>query len=132
MRLTKAEQEILLDRIQLDDCIHTVLFQNEEDNDICSPSETYEYCKTAAAMVESGNIQDYEHVSEHIRNIIIESFEGSTWEAGVDSEIRAEMGAGYIVGDFNRDPRGKACNKIMSSLHRKLERWSKKRVGYPG
>ena len=74
MKLTKAEQEILLDRIQLDDCIHTVLFQDEEENDICSPSETYEYCKTAAAMVESGNLKAYDSVPEHIRNIIIEIF----------------------------------------------------------
>jgi len=127
VKLTKREQEILLDRLELPDCLYQALFMDAEPDlpfGNLTEEQTYDACKKLEKMVESGELPESKDLSVEEKYLVLDSFSGGTILERSEEQARFEI-EGYT------ENKHRGFIRVMNSLHKKLEKWSGESVEFP-
>lgn len=127
MNLTKREQEIILDRLELPDCLYQALFMETEPDypfGNLTEEQTYDACKKLGKMVESGELPECNKLSVEEKYLILDSFSGGTILYRAEEQARFEI-------DGYTETKHRGFTRVMNSLHKKLEKWAGEFVEFP-
>lgn len=125
LKLTKIEQDILLDRLGLPDCIYDAMYRDmapEYPYGDLSQEEVVDVCRMAEGIVKSGIVPDFGALQISLREIILESFEGGTYFRRIQD----------TVNDMDDPTEAKKMLRkiktVMRNLQKKLSVWSEQDV----